>query len=54
MAAGPGIGLRYWFREDHYHTPRSYLDWTAQYRFAIGGGATERAEGLFMNLTLSY
>lgn len=54
MAAGPGIALRYYFREDHYHTPRSYLDWTAQYRFAIGGGANERAEGLFMNLTLSY
>lgn len=54
MAAGPGIALRYYFREDHYHTPRSYLDWTAQYRFAVGGGASERAEGLFMNLTLSY
>jgi len=54
MAAGPGVALRYYFREDHYHTPRSYLDWTAQYRFAIGGGANERAEGLFMNLTLSY
>jgi hypothetical protein len=51
MAAGPGIALRYYFREDHYHTPRSYLDWTAQYRFAIGGGASDRAEGLFMNLT---
>ncbi|QXH51700.1 tetratricopeptide repeat protein [Pseudomonas fakonensis] len=54
MGVGPGIALRYWFREDHYHTPRSYLDWTAQYRFAVGGGASERAEGLFMNLTLSY
>ena len=54
MAAGPGVALRYYFREDHYHTPRSYLDWTAQYRFAVGGGASDRAEGLFMNLTLSY
>ncbi|BBH43659.1 NfrA family protein [Pseudomonas sp. KU43P] len=54
MATGPGVALRYYFREDHYHTPRSYLDWTAQYRFAIGGGASDRAEGLFMNLTLSY
>lgn len=54
MAAGPGVALRYYLREDHYHTPRSYLDWTAQYRFAIGGGASDRAEGLFMNLTLSY
>ncbi|PWB33118.1 hypothetical protein DCO48_10665 [Pseudomonas sp. SDI] len=54
MGAGPGVNLRYWFREDHYNTPRSYLDWSMQYRFAIGGGATERAKGLFMNLTLSY
>lgn len=54
MGVGPGVALRYYFREDHYHAPRSYLDWTAQYRFAIGGGARERAEGLFMNLTLSY
>ncbi|MFK3775865.1 tetratricopeptide repeat protein [Pseudomonas sp. NPDC089406] len=54
MGAGPGVAVRYYFREDHYHTPRSYLDWTAQYRFAVGGGASERAEGLFMNLTLSY
>ncbi len=54
MGAGPGIALRYYFREDHYHAPRSYLDWTAQYRFAVGGGANDRAEGLFMNLILSY
>lgn len=54
MGAGPGVNLRYWFREDHYNTPRSYLDWSMQYRFPIGGGATERAKGLFMNLTLSY
>ncbi|WP_312935788.1 NfrA family protein, partial [Pseudomonas sp.] len=54
MAAGPGVNLRYWFREDHYHAPRSYLDWSMQYRLPIGGGATERAKGLFMNLTLSY
>ncbi|AIR88824.1 NfrA family protein [Pseudomonas cremoricolorata] len=54
MGVGPGLNLRYWFREDHYHTPRSYLDWSMQYRLPIGGGATERAKGLFMNLTLSY
>lgn len=54
MGVGPGVNLRYWFREDHYNTPRSYLDWSVQYRFPIGGGATERAKGLFMNLTLSY
>ena len=35
--AGPGFNLRYWFREDHYNAPRSYLDLTTQYRFNIGG-----------------
>lgn len=54
MGAGPGISIRYWFREDHYHAPRSSLNWSMQYRYPIGGGATERAKGLFMNLSLSY
>ncbi|CAB3673017.1 NfrA family protein [Achromobacter pestifer] len=54
MGAGPGFNVRYWFREDHYNAPRSYLDWTTQYRFNIGGGAADRARGLFINLTLSY
>ncbi|MEE9928359.1 NfrA family protein [Microvirgula aerodenitrificans] len=54
LGAGPGFNLRYWFREDHYNAPRSYLDWTTQYRFNIGGGEADRAKGLFMNVTLSY
>lgn len=54
LGAGPGVAVRYWFREDHYNAPRSYLDWSMQYRFPIGGGNTEQAKGLFMNLTLSY
>lgn len=54
LGAGPGFNIRYWFREDHYNAPRSYLDLTTQYRFNIGGGAAERARGLFVNLTLSY
>lgn len=54
MGAGPGVNVRYWFREDHYNAPRSYLDLTTQYRFNIGGGAADRARGLFINLTLSY
>ena len=54
IGAGPGLSIRYWFREDHYHAPRSSLNWSMQYRVPIGGGATERAKGLFMNLTLSY
>ncbi len=54
LGAGPGVNFRYWFREDHYNAPRSYLDWTTQYRFNIGGGEADRAKGLFMNVTLSY
>ncbi|WP_227740091.1 bacteriophage N4 adsorption protein A [Achromobacter xylosoxidans] len=54
LGAGPGFNLRYWFREDHYNAPRSYLDLTTQYRFNIGGGQADRAKGLFINLTLSY
>lgn len=54
LGAGAGITLRYWWREDHYNAPRSYLDWTIQYRASLGGGAGDRAKGLFMNLTLSY
>lgn len=37
LGAGPGFNLRYWFREDHYNAPRSYLDLTTQYRFNVGG-----------------
>ena len=52
FGAGPGIGARYWFREDTYHAPRSYLDMTLQYRFRISGA--ERAEGVFLVTTLLY
>jgi Flp pilus assembly protein TadD len=54
MGVGPGVAVRYWFREDHYNAPRSSLSWSMQYRYPIGGGATERAKGLFMNLIFSY
>ena len=54
LGAGPGFNIRYWFREDHYNAPRSSLSWSMQYRYPIGGGATERAKGLFMNLIFSY
>lgn len=53
-AAGPGLTVRYWFRGDHYGAPRSYADFTVQYRFNIGGGAADRTKGLFLNLLVSY
>ncbi|MPM46511.1 hypothetical protein SDC9_93214 [bioreactor metagenome] len=52
--AGAGLSLRYSFREDHYNAPRSYIDWTVQYRGSIGGGQADRAKGLFMNMSLWY
>lgn len=52
LGAGPGLNLRYWFRQDRYHAPRSYLDLSLQYRFKLSGD--ERARGFFLSTTLSY
>lgn len=49
---GPGVGLRYWFRGDTFHAPRSYVDTLLQYRQRIDGA--ERAKGVFFTTTLSY
>ncbi|WP_088139151.1 NfrA family protein [Achromobacter xylosoxidans] len=54
LGVGPGFNVRYWFREDHYNAPRSYLDFGVQYRTSLGGGESDRAKGWFMNMTLSY
>ncbi len=52
IGIGPGVTARYWFREDTYNAPRSYIDWSMQYRARLGGA--ERGKGLFINTTLSY
>jgi adsorption protein A len=52
VGAGVGVSLRYWFNEDHYTAPRSYLDASLQYRDQISGD--ERAKGVFFRLTLSF
>ena len=53
-AAGVGIGnnVRYWFREDAYNAPRSYVDFSLQYRVKVSGD--DRAKGVFARLTYSY
>lgn len=51
-AIGPGATLRYWFREDWYTAPMSYVDLTAQYRFRIDGD--KRAEGIFAQALINY
>lgn len=52
LGAGPGLTARYWFNEDEYAAPRSYLDLTMQYRFKLAGD--DRAEGIFAGAFLSY
>jgi hypothetical protein len=53
-AGGIGIGnnVRYWFREDVYNAPRSYVDLSLQYRARVFG--EDRAKGVFARLTYSY
>ncbi|BAF89220.1 TPR repeat protein [Azorhizobium caulinodans ORS 571] len=52
LGAGPGLNIRYWFREDVYHAPMSYFDLTFQYRFKLAGD--DRGEGLFAGAVVSY
>ncbi|WP_343315325.1 tetratricopeptide repeat protein [Brucella sp. BE17] len=52
IGAGPGLNLRWWFREDKYTAPMSYVDANVQYRFKLAGD--DRAEGFFANLTVAY
>ncbi|MES2972731.1 MAG: bacteriophage N4 adsorption protein A [Pseudomonadota bacterium] len=52
LGIGPGISARYWFNEDTYSAPRSYVDITLQYRARLAGA--QRAKGVFLNTTLSY
>lgn len=52
LGAGPGANLRIWFREGAYAAPRSYLDFTLQYRWRLAGD--ERAQGVFASAFLSY
>ncbi len=40
VGAGPGVSLRHWFREDKYAAPRSYVDFSLQYRFRVAGDET--------------
>ena len=49
---GPGLTTRYWFNEDPYNAPRSYVDLSIQYRYRLAGA--RRAKGLFLTSTLSY
>ena len=52
VGAGAGFSLRYWFRENKYEAPRSYVDLNVQYRFKIAGD--DRARGVFASVTIAY
>jgi hypothetical protein len=46
------VSLRRWFREDKYHAPRSYVDFTLQYRAHLAGD--DRIRGPYVNALVSY
>lgn len=52
IGVGPGVMIRKWFREDEYHAPRSFVDFTLQYRLKILGG--DRSEGIFAGIYFAY
>lgn len=52
VGIGPGVTMRYWFREDKYHAPQSFVDLNVQYRFGIAGD--DRSNGIFAGLYFSY
>jgi tetratricopeptide (TPR) repeat protein len=52
FGAGPGVVLRYWFNEDKYAAPRSYIEAVVQYRARISGD--DRIKGLFAGINLIY
>jgi hypothetical protein len=49
---GVGTGVRYWFREDKYKAPQSYVDFSVQYRAKVFGD--DSAEGVFARMTFSW
>ncbi|UVE70231.1 bacteriophage N4 adsorption protein A (plasmid) [Burkholderia pyrrocinia] len=50
LGAGPGIGVRYWFRESAYRAPASWIDLDVQYRVRLTNA--DRAKGLVVRATL--
>jgi tetratricopeptide (TPR) repeat protein len=52
LGAGPGISVRWWFRDDKYTAPMSFIDLNVQYRFKLAGD--DRARGVFVGLTLAF
>ncbi|MEQ8746066.1 hypothetical protein [Pyruvatibacter sp.] len=54
IEAGPGVALRYWFNEDKYTGPRSYMDFKIQYRYAFVNDDDRDDGALVGTATLHY
>lgn len=52
LGIGPGIGMRYWFGENAYRAPASWLDLNIQYRVRLTDA--DRAKGLAIRATLWF
>lgn len=52
IGVGPGVSLRYWFREDSYQAPPSWFELTVQYLAELTN--TRREQGLMLNAILWY
>ncbi|MBY0511621.1 MAG: bacteriophage N4 adsorption protein A, partial [Rhodospirillaceae bacterium] len=52
FAAGPGISLKYWFRENQHRAPASYVQVDVMYRFKIT--PADRTSGLVLQLSTSF
>lgn len=52
VGMGPGIAVRQWFRGDLHGAPRSYVDFSLQYRAHVSGD--QRNKGWFASVLLSY
>jgi hypothetical protein len=52
LGAGPGVAVRWWFREDKYSAPKSYVDLNVQYRLKLAGD--DRARWIFVGFTFAY
>jgi tetratricopeptide (TPR) repeat protein len=52
VAAGPGIGLRYWFRESTNRAPASYIQTDVIYRF--NATTAKRSGGLVLQISFGF
>jgi tetratricopeptide (TPR) repeat protein len=52
VGAGPGVSARYWFGGDSHAAPRSYVDFSLQYRVHVSGD--RRTKGVFATALISF